>query len=164
MKLIHYVGCTLLSSLFTMSAFAMTPQTIGWIEHVSIGPSTMIMVAKIDTGADNTSLHAEDIQIIKKDGVKYVKFSIRNKQDQILQLEKPLKRFARIKRKGAESLKRPVVEMELCLGNTLKTVPVNLANRENFKYHMLIGRSFLRQGYLVDSNSKYIAEPTCVEK
>lgn len=164
MKIMHYVNSALLCSLFATSVFAATPQTIGWIEHVSIQPQNMLMKAKIDTGADNSSIHAEGIQVIEKDGDKYVQFTIRNKQDESLQLEKPLIRYALIKRKDAEPLKRPVVEMELCLGNTMKTVHVNLANRENFKYRMLIGRSFLKQGYLVDSSNQYIAEPACLDK
>lgn len=164
MKVMHRVGFALLSGLFAPSVFAVTPQTIGWIEHVSIQPQHMLMKAKIDTGADNSSVHAEGITIKEKDGVKLVNFTIRNKQDEAVQMERPLLRYALIKRKDAEPLQRPVVEMDLCLGNTMKTVHVNLANRENFKYRMLIGRSFLKQGYLVDANRQYIEEPACGEK
>lgn len=164
MKVIRCVSSALLSSLFATSVFAVTPQTIGWIEHVSIQPQKMLMKAKIDTGADNSSIHAEDIRITEKDGVELVKFTLRNKQGDTMQLEKPLLRYALIKRKGAEPLQRPVVEMDLCIGNAVKTVPVNLANRENFSYRMLIGRSYLKKGYVVDSNRQYIAGPACGDK
>ena len=161
MKVVCCVSSALLSSLFVTSAFAVTPQTIGWVEHVSIQPQKMLIKAKIDTGADNSSIHAEDIRFMEKDGVELVKFNLRNKKGDSIQLEKPLLRYALIKRKGAEPLQRPVVEMDLCIGDTVQTVPVNLANRENFAYRMLIGRSYLKQGYVVDSNRQYIAEPTC---
>lgn len=164
MKVMNCVSSVLLGSLFATSVFAVTPQTIGWIEHVSIQPEKMLMKAKIDTGADNSSIHAEDIRITEKDNVELVKFTLRNKQGETMQLEKPLVRYALIKRKGAKPLQRPVVEMDLCVGNTVKTVPVNLANRKNFTYRMLIGRSYLKQGYVVDSNRQYIAEPTCGDK
>lgn len=164
MRAILYISTALLSSFFATSVFAVTPQTIGWIEHVSIQPQKMLMKAKIDTGADNSSIHAEDIRVTEKDGVELVTFTLRNKQGESMQLEKPLIRYALIKRKGAEPLQRPVVEMDLCIGDTLKTVPINLANRENFSYRMLIGRSYLKQGYVVDSNRQYITEPACGDK
>lgn len=162
MKSMFCVNITLIGSLITAPVFAAdTPQTIGWLEHVRLQPQNMLMKAKIDTGADNSSIHAEDILVIDKGGIKVVKFTLRNKKGETLLMEKPLVRYALIKRKGTEPLRRPVVEMELCVGNTARTVPVNLANRENFKYRMLIGRSYLKLGYIVDSNQQYIAEPAC---
>lgn len=151
----------MLGSLFVTSGFAATPEIIGWIEHVSIHPQKLVMTAKIDTGADNSSVHAEDIQISEKNGLKVVTFTLRNKQGQSRQLEKPLLRYVLIKRKGADPLQRPVVEIDLCLGNSIRTAQVNLSNRENFKYSMLIGRSYLQQAYLVDSSRTYTARLTC---
>jgi len=137
-------------------------QTIGWIEHVGVHPANLVLKAKIDTGADNSSVHADDIQVQDTNGVKMVKFTLRNKQGEAVAMEKPLLRYAKIKRKGAEPLLRPVVDMELCVGNTVRKTEVNLANRENFRYRMLIGRSYLKQAYLVDSNRTYTADPACV--
>jgi len=164
MKVIRCIRFALLGSLFATVASAGTPQTIGWIEHISIQPHVMIMKAKVDTGADNSSIHAEDIHVVEKDGVEVVKFTLRNKQGETMRMEKPLVRYALIKRKGAEPLRRPIVEMSLCVGDSSRTVPVNLANRENFNYRVLIGRSYLKQGYVVDSNRQYITEPTCDDK
>lgn len=165
MKAIYYAGLVMLGSVYTTASFAVTPQTIGWIEHVGIHPHQMIMKAKIDTGADNSSVHAEDINVVEKNGAKMVSFTLRNKRGEIVQMEKPLVRYTQIKSKlaGAAPIQRPVVELSLCVGNTARTVPVNLANRENFSYRMLIGRSYLKHGYVVDSNNKHLAEPACGE-
>lgn len=163
MKFLYYVSSALVGCLFSAVVNAETV-TIGWIEHVAIQPHGLVMKAKIDTGADNSSVHAEDIVVTERDGIKLVKFTMQNKQGESVQMEEPLIRYALIKRKGAEPLRRPVVEMALCIGDTARKVHVNLANRGNFTYRMLIGRSYLRHGYLVDSNRKYIAEPACAEK
>ena len=164
MKVVKYAGAVLWSILASTSVFAASPQTIGWIEHVGIQSQNLVMKAKIDTGADNSSVHAEDISIFESDGTNMVKFTLRNKQGDAITMEKPLLRYALIKRKGAESLRRPVVEMDLCVGNAIQTVPVNLANRANFAYRMLVGRSYLKHGYVVDANSKYTSEPNCNAK
>lgn len=164
MNVIKYISTVLCGIFVSTTALAATPRTIGWIEHVGIQSQNLIMKAKIDTGADNSSVHAENIQVVKKDGIHTVKFTLRNKQGDSMSMEKPLVRYALIKRKGAEPLRRPVVEMDLCVGNSTKTVPVNLANRENFAYRMLVGRSYLKNGYVVDANSKYTTEPACGDK
>lgn len=160
MRLTAYVFVVLVGGVPAI-AVGEAPQTIGWIERVGVYPANLVLNAKIDTGADNSSIHADDIQVRERDGVKRVAFTLHNKRGQAVVMEKPLVRYATIKRKGAEALLRPVVAMELCVGNTLRKTEVNLANRENFRYQMLIGRSYLKQAYLVDSNRIYTAEPAC---
>jgi hypothetical protein len=141
-------------------------KAIGWIEHVNLHSKDMLMNAKIDTGADNSSIHATNINIYAKDNIKMVRFTVQNKEGKSAIFNKPLVRLTNIKRKGAgaEPIERPVVNMDLCIGNTLKTAHVNLANRGNFKYRMLIGRSFLKDRFLVNSNAKYTAKPECQGK
>lgn len=161
MKIHHYFAASLLGCGLATTTVADTTQAIGWIENVQIQPQNIVFNAKIDTGADNSSIHASDIEIYEKDGTKMVKFSVENKQGQLVYFDQPLVRIANIKRKGAEPLKRPVVSMDLCIGNTVKSVHINLANRENFKYRMLIGRSYLKDTFLVDSNKQHTVEPAC---
>ena len=135
--------------------------TIGWIEPVKILPEGLVLQAKIDTGADNSSLDITEWQNITRHGHPWVRFTVPNNQGQTRVLERPLERYARIKRKGTDSLKRPIVKLVLCLGQQQFQVPVNLAKRKNFKYRMLIGRSFLKDRFLVDSGSKLTTTPVC---
>jgi len=140
---------------------AETIQVIGWIEHVQIQARNIILKAKIDTGADNSSIHADNIQVYDKNGTQWVRFTVRNRENQSADFELPLISYAKIKRKRAEPLLRPVVNMGLCIGNTVKMVDINLANREHFKYRILIGRSYLKEQYLVDSSKQHTIEPDC---
>ena len=78
-------------------------------------------------------------------------------------LERKIQRVALIKRKGAGSQKRPVVILGICLGNHFKHVEVNLVDRSNFLYPMLIGRSFMEGSLIVDPSSKYVTKPKCKE-
>ena len=135
---------------------------IGWIETVQILPENLSLPAKIDTGADHSSLNAINQEEFRKGKEKWIRFSIPLENDRAVRLERPILRKARIKRKGATSLKRPVVLFDLCVGTLYKKdVPVNLANRSRFKYPMLIGRSFLKGSALVDSALTLTQQPSC---
>jgi hypothetical protein len=138
---------------------------IGWIEPVRIDPENLLLDAKIDTGADNSSLDVIDMTLLGKgaDAARSVRFTVRNNRGEIRRLERPVTRYTRVKRKGAASVRRPVVSLDLCLAGRRITVPVNLQARANFKYRMLIGRSALRGRFLVDSGLVSSAEPICDE-
>jgi len=161
MKFAQYLTAGMLGLGLVTASLADSPKSIGWIEHVQIPSGNMLLTAKIDTGADNSSIHANNVEIYERASTKRVRFSVENKQGVSQQFDLPLVRIAHIKRKGAEPLQRPVVSMDLCVGNTLKTTHVNLANRGNFNYRMLIGRSYLKDTYLVNPAQKFTAEPVC---
>lgn len=161
MKFTQYLAGVFLGSCFIAPSLADPVQTIGWIEQVQIPAKDITFTAKIDTGADNSSIHASDVEIYEQNGDKRVKFSVQNKEGATSLFDLPLVRIAHIKRKRAEPIQRPVVSMLLCVGNTMKATLVNLANRKNFKYRMLIGRSFLKDDYLVNSGEKLTTKPTC---
>src|SRR3546814_6895345 len=46
---------------------------------------------------------------------------------------------------SAAPSKRPVVELEMCLGDVKRTVEVNLTDRSSFNYPLLIGAKALRK-------------------
>jgi hypothetical protein len=135
---------------------------IGWIETVQILPEDFSLSAKIDTGADHSSLNVIQPMEFMKGEKKWIRFSIPMKGDETKTLVRPIMRFALIKRKGAPVQKRAVVLFNLCVGNLYKkNVPVNLANRTGFKYPMLIGRSFLKGSAIVDADLTLTQEPAC---
>jgi len=162
MRVLTILAFLLPAGVVAVPAYAEPPLIIGWIESVSIQPYNLMVQAKIDTGADDSSIHADDIKVLEKNGVKMVRFTLENKQGETVSVEKPLVRYVEIKRKGAEPQLRPVVMMDLCLGNKLSQTVVNLANRSNFSYRMLVGRSYLmKQAYVVDSNRMHTTTPAC---
>ncbi len=64
---------------------------------------------------------------------------------------------------AADPSKRPVVELEMCLGNVKRSVEVNLTNRSSFNYPLLIGAKALREfGAAVNPARRYTADkPGC---
>jgi len=129
---------------------------IGAVEWAKIGKAgagktDLMLESRIDTGADTTSIHAEDIQLIEKDGRRYVRFVLidpatgyRHPQ------ELRLRRRVLIKQTDGSYDRRYVVRMWVTLGETRSRIDVNLTNRTNFEYPMLIGRNFLTDSLIVD--------------
>ena len=59
------------------------------------------------------------------------------------------------------SIERPVISLGICLGNIYRQVNVNLADRTNYNYTMLIGRDYLNGVYIVDVEIVHTTKPTC---
>jgi hypothetical protein len=76
--------------------------------------------------------------------------------------ERKIVRMVRIKKKGGGYIRRPVVEMTFCVAGKTIREEVNLANRENFIYPVLIGRNMMRHaGLLIDPSRTHITNPAC---
>lgn len=135
---------------------------VGWVEKAIIFPHAIVLHAKIDTGADHSSLNVEEMTEFIRQGEPWVRFSFTPKFQDTMTVERPVYRYTKIKRKGADSLERPVILLGLCVGGVYKPdSQVNLSDRKNFKYNMLIGRSFLSDSFIVDSALTYTVEPHC---
>jgi len=134
---------------------------MGWIEPVPIQPEGFELIAKIDTGADNSSLDVTTWTAYTKDGSPWIRFEVRNNGEKTQKFELSLEKYTLIKRKQAEPISRPVIKMSLCIDNREYLASVNLAKREDFKYRMLIGRSFLKGRFLVDSDKRKTSLPKC---
>ena len=51
--------------------------------------------------------------------------------------------------------------MTICLGNKRRTVEVNLVDRDEFDYPMLLGRSALQGIAIVDPSITHLSQPDC---
>lgn len=137
--------------------------TVGWIEQVAVN-GDFLMHAKIDSGADNSSINLVNPQYYEKDDVRWVRFNITNREGQTKTFDKQIVKTTSIKTKDGGRQKRDVIELSLCLGTTQKTVKVNLVDRSHFKYQLLVGRSFLSPDFLIDPSHKYMVKPHCVDE
>lgn len=125
---------------------------IGEIEPVYLPPIKTPFLARIDTGAQSSSIDAQKIRFFERDGEKWVAFTIINTQSgESHRFEKPLNRHVTIKR-IEESEKRPMVEMDVKFGTETFTALFSLADRQKFEYQALIGRNILTGRAIVDTS------------
>lgn len=134
---------------------------VGISEKLIILPGEISFKAKIDTGAENSSMHATDIEMFTLSDKKFVRFTTENLDGKSVTLELPLVRIARIKRHQQESQKRPIVNIGICMGSVYKIVEVSLTDRSRFEKRFLVGTSFLIDSFIVDVTKIYTKVSSC---
>lgn len=136
----------------------------GWVERVKVGADATKMKARIDTGAETSSIDAEVIKVFKRKGQRRVLFYLDSDDGSKLLFESKLVRFVRIKAKNGKFIRRPVVFMQVCLGGQYIKGEVNLAERGHMNYPMLIGRNMMEDRFIVNPSETYMTEPDCKAK
>ncbi len=156
-------GCSLQQTQATNTVEKET-QTVGWVEKVKIPGVEKEVKAKLDTGATTTSINAEILEQPDQDSESggMIKFRFKGGKDKKEVFERPIVRWVRIKSREGADLRRPVVQMKFCVAGRWVEEEVNLADREDFNYPVLIGRNMLKQGKLaVDSSRTFVAKSSC---
>jgi hypothetical protein len=159
-----------LLSLLALPVMAAEPTLYGRYEYIGVPEIGETLQAKMDTGALTASLSAKDIEMFKRDGEDWVRFRLATKGASDKVYEHKVARISKIKTRSeeddedvADPSKRPVVDLELCLGKVKRTVEVNLTDRSSFNYPLLIGAKALREfGAAVNPARRYTADkPDC---
>jgi len=131
---------------------------IGLVEDVILLPWKIKLPARIDTGAALSSLDARDIKI-EKDMVSF-KLPPRYKS---LQMTLPIVDQKNIRSADARE-RRPVVELDLCIGPKRIRAQVTLNDRSRVRYPLLIGRNILEERFVIDCMKSNCAPPSCPEE
>jgi hypothetical protein len=143
---------------------SVTAQSIhGYTEEVVIRPEGIRLKARLDTGATSSSLNALNKEVFERDGDEWIAFDIVDPEDEDskIRLERKIVRHVRILRHSGNHQRRPVVSMELCMGEHLRDADVSLIDRTSLSYQMLIGRNHMKGIILVDSGQTDIQPPSC---
>jgi len=137
------------------------PTVVGWIESVTLGSEGLVLPAKLDTGADTSSLHVSNVRWTRRESSEWVTFDVVGRDNRKVRLERKVERVARVKKAAGGVQDRPTVLLGVCLGNTYRVTEVNLTDRTGFKLPLLVGRSFLTDRFAVDSSRTDTLEPAC---
>jgi len=130
---------------------------IGEIEDVLLLPWKIRIPARIDTGAALSSLDARDLRV--EGGFAHFKLSQKLGGTP---LRLPVIDWLDI-RSAEASERRPIVEIDLCIGSRKVRTRVNLNDRSKVRYPLLIGRNTLREHFIVDCLQERCAPPSCEE-
>ncbi len=144
------------------SAVAAEPDIFGWAEPVVLVETGFELEAKLDTGAETSSLDAIDIRRFRRKGKSWVRFTVEDHDNgDDVRLERPLLRRVLIKRHDGDSQRRSVVSLTVCLGDHRREVEFSLIDRSQFDYPVLLGRSALAGIAVVDPDEINLSEPDC---
>jgi len=129
--------------------------TIGTVEDVVLLPWQIKLPARIDTGAAKSVLAAQGLKV-KGD---VAEFRLPEKYGGAL-LRLPVVDWRHLRTRDGLG-RRPVVEMEICLGPKRLRTQVALDDRTGLKYPFLVGRNSLKGNFIVDVKRKGITQPAC---
>lgn len=132
-----------------------------WIGLPNVGT---YLQARVDSGADTSSLSANDITSFERDGEDWVRFKLGlDDEDSVVEsvrdswLEAPVERRVRITQASGEE-SRPVIELLMTLGPIRETVEFTLTDRRQLDYPVLLGRRFLMDIAIIDVAEDFLHE------
>ncbi len=132
---------------------------VGEVERIWLDPPKAQVVARVDTGADSSSLHAENRVEFERDGEDWVRFDIKL-DDEMVTVEREILRYVRVYQQAdPEGTRRPVVTLRVRLGDLNQKVEFTLADRSHLDFEVILGRNFLTDVALVDVGKQYIQPP-----
>ena len=136
---------------------------VGWVEYVAL-PSLDIdhLKAKIDTGARTSALHVARMRTVDTTGGPH--------RRPILEITVPsggggrlphrvraaVHSFVMVRDTSGRTERRPVIETTLRLGTLKRRIAVTLTNRGDMLFPVLIGRTALGPGIVVDPSRRYL--------
>ncbi len=137
-------------------------EIVGWVEHARLMDPDVNLKAKLDTGAQTSSLDVEIIKKFRKDDKRWVRFRLIDRQtgeEHIIVRERI--RTVAIVMHDARRQSRPVVRMKICIAGRILNTEVSLIDRSEFAFPLLLGRRALQSFALIDPGNTFLSTPDC---
>ncbi|PPK52032.1 ATP-dependent zinc protease family protein [Marinobacter persicus] len=135
---------------------------VGELEKFYLAGPGLVYNARIDSGAETSSIYARNVQPFERDGNNWVRFDVPvpgENSESWVTLEKEVSRWVRIIQANSEEAEhRVVVELQFAIGDHHQVAEFTLANRKNLTYDVLIGRNILRDVMLIDVGKEFATE------
>lgn len=137
---------------------------VGRNEWVGLPDVGTYLKARVDSGANTSSLSATEITPFERDGEDWVRFKLGVNEDDVVVeevvdewIEVPVVRRVRIIQAAGEE-SRPVISLMMTLGSIRESVEFTLNDRSHLSYPVLLGRRFLLDISVIDVAQTYIHE------
>lgn len=134
---------------------------VGERERLYLFGPGFVYVARIDSGAETSSLDARNIRRFERDGQNWVRFDIPipNSNGEYTTLEREIVRNVRILQSNVDEYeRRAVIELQFAIGSHQQKAEFTLTDREHLSNNVLIGRNVLRDVMLVDVGKEFSNE------
>jgi len=135
-------------------------KTVGWREWLGLPDLGIPRIkAKIDTGAQTSSLHAVDVETFNREGCAFVRFTTMplQKRADPIQCEAPVLELRHVRTSDGQSGKRPVITTTVRLFGESWPVEVTLADRTRMGFRMLLGRRAFQNRFLVHAGQSFLS-------
>jgi len=142
------------------SAPAITPRVaIGWRECVAL-PALGIraLAAKIDTGARSSSLHVDAQWTFVEGGAPWVAFRMSPDLPGLPAVEAraPILDRRCVTDSGGHQTERIFIRTPMELAGIVREIDINLTDRRNMRFPMLLGRTAMRRAFVVHPGRSFM--------
>ncbi len=133
---------------------------LGRYEWIHLPDQSLVIPARVDSGANTSSLHAVNLVEFERDGSTWVRFETHYQPEegatpQKTLIEAPLLRRVRIlQASGSES--RPVISLPIRLGSLSQETEFTLTDRGDMRFPALLGRRFMMDVALIDVSREFV--------
>lgn len=133
---------------------------VGELEQFYLLDPGVIFEARIDSGAETSSMDARNITRFERDGQNWVRFDVPNPNgDDMITLEREISRRVRIIQSSTdEKERRVVVDLQFMIGNHRQQAEFTLTDRGHLSQRVLVGRNILRDVMLIDVGREFATE------
>ncbi|WDE09692.1 ATP-dependent zinc protease [Thalassomonas haliotis] len=133
---------------------------IGRLESIAL-PELAIddLQVRIDTGAQTSSLHVDNITKIIKNDKPCVRFDLHpdvHNVETIVSCTAPISDIRKVKSSNGTSEQRYVITTPITLGKDTWPIEITLTDRSDMSYLMLFGREAIGERFLVDPSKVFI--------
>jgi len=163
-SLLKLIAALLILAVAASDAPAATRDLVilGWVERVYLMDPGLTLKAKLDSGAETSSLDARIIKKFRQHGKRWVRFAITDPgtgEEHILVRER-VRTIGVVQHEGSNQV-RPTVMLQVCIADRLLDIEASLVDRSEFSYRLLLGRRALRSFALIDTGNTYLTQPQC---
>ncbi|MFE8071424.1 RimK/LysX family protein [Marinobacteraceae bacterium S3BR75-40.1] len=154
---------------FAAVADSTTPGKVisGWVEKISFEKVDGVIKAKMDTGANTSSIYADSVERFEKDDEEWVRFEVVledvDDEEHRVEMERPVARNVRIKNHDGNHDRRAVVELDFCFDGRRREAEFTLADRSEYIYPVLLGRNFINGVAVIDVEHTFLTQARCEE-
>lgn len=136
------------------------PMMIGWRECFAL-PALGIhqVIAKTDTGARTSALHAVRLQHFEREGKTWVRFSVhphKREARTTIRCEAPLLELREVRSSNGKVQMRPVIVTELKFQDRVWPIELTLTNRSSMGFRMLLGREAMYKRLFIDPSRSFL--------
>lgn len=118
------------------------------------------VLARIDTGATTSSLHAYEMETFTRDDTLWLRFKTHPKHLEtslVITCEAKVIAQKAVRSSNGHETKRFVIETLAIIGNQKKRINLTLTNRDNMRFRMLLGRQAMQKfNFIVDVSHKAV--------
>jgi hypothetical protein len=136
---------------------------IGWREWLALPQlGVRTIKAKIDTGARSSALHVEALEVFRRRGIRWLRFRVDTGRRGIglLSCEAPVHDRRIVTDSGGHRSARWFIRTRVELAGASFMAEINLTDRRNMLFPLLLGRTALAHRFRIDPAQSYVCEPS----